>query len=346
MCSPEIASRCARLEARSVLERPASRPERSPVRIAAAKPPFSPGIAARMIATCAAAAEDRMPPAAAPAASASHHGVRYSRRRRALVEPGMALEVEAAGLHGPEGGERWRGLVMTRAPGAGGQSARFVERDADPRPACARFEPVDHHLVERQPRPRRRHPLRALADRLPAYRRRAHGAVQLALYARHAAGSSCCGSRTPTARAPPRGDRGDPRRAALARARLGRRGGQPVHARSERHAEVAHEMLARGTAYRCYATPGGDRGVPRAGPGRGPAAALPLALARRDPASAPDAPFVIRLKAPRDGETVIEDRVQGTVTSRTTSSTTWCCCARTARRPTCWRWWSTITTWA
>jgi glutamyl-tRNA synthetase len=30
----------------------------------------------------------------------------------------------------------------------------------------------------------------------------------------------------------------------------------------------------------------------------------------------PDAPFVVRLKAPRDGETVIEDAVQGTVTFR------------------------------
>nr|MDA3888667.1 glutamate--tRNA ligase family protein [Allgaiera sp.] len=35
-----------------------------------------------------------------------------------------------------------------------------------------------------------------------------------------------------------------------------------------------------------------------------------------DPATHPDAPHVIRLKAPRDGETVIEDRVQGRVTIR------------------------------
>src|SRR3546814_11806337 len=35
----------------------------------------------------------------------------------------------------------------------------------------------------------------------------------------------------------------------------------------------------------------------------------------RDPSEAgPDAPFVIRLKAPHEGETVIEDKVQGRVT--------------------------------
>ena len=32
-----------------------------------------------------------------------------------------------------------------------------------------------------------------------------------------------------------------------------------------------------------------------------------------DPSTFPDAPFVVRVKAPREGETVIEDAVQGTV---------------------------------
>jgi glutamyl-tRNA synthetase len=35
-----------------------------------------------------------------------------------------------------------------------------------------------------------------------------------------------------------------------------------------------------------------------------------------DPDQRPDAPFVVRLRAPREGETVIEDRVQGRVTTR------------------------------
>ncbi len=46
--------------------------------------------------------------------------------------------------------------------------------------------------------------------------------------------------------------------------------------------------------------------------GRAPTTASPWRDA--DPDSHPDAPFAIRLKAPRDGATVIEDRVQGDVT--------------------------------
>jgi glutamyl-tRNA synthetase len=79
-----------------------------------------------------------------------------------------------------------------------------------------------------------------------------------------------------------------------------------------RHAEVAHKMLERGHAYRCYMT-------------------QEELAAQREKAQAERQPFrinspwrertdegegspVIRLKAPRDGETVIQDRVQGRVT--------------------------------
>ena len=87
--------------------------------------------------------------------------------------------------------------------------------------------------------------------------------------------------------------------------------------RAARHAEVANTLLASGHAYRCYATPEEleeMRAAQRA-------AKQPLRYdgrwRDRDPAEAPaGAPFVIRLKAPRDGETMIEDRVQGRVTVR------------------------------
>jgi glutamyl-tRNA synthetase len=80
-----------------------------------------------------------------------------------------------------------------------------------------------------------------------------------------------------------------------------------------RHAEVAHKMLDRGHAYRCYMTQ------------EELAAQRKKAQAERKPfrISSPwrdvaeekgDKPFVIRLKAPREGETIIEDRVQGRVT--------------------------------
>ncbi|SDD11375.1 glutamyl-tRNA synthetase [Sphingomonas sp. YR710] len=87
--------------------------------------------------------------------------------------------------------------------------------------------------------------------------------------------------------------------------------------RAARHAEVANELLARGHAYRCFATAEEleeMRAAQRA-------AKQPLRYdgrwRDRDPSEAPaGAPFVIRLKAPREGETTIEDRVQGSVTVR------------------------------
>lgn len=85
--------------------------------------------------------------------------------------------------------------------------------------------------------------------------------------------------------------------------------------RAERHAEVAYQMLAAGHAYRCFATPEELAELREAQR----AAKQPMRYdgrwRDRDPADAPaGAPFVIRLKAPREGETVIEDAVQGRVT--------------------------------
>jgi glutamyl-tRNA synthetase len=92
--------------------------------------------------------------------------------------------------------------------------------------------------------------------------------------------------------------------------------GEPISqfARVDRHAEIARQMVARGTAYRCYATPReieAFREQAKAD-GRPPLFRSPWRDA--DPASLLDAPYVIRLRAPRDGETVVDDVVQGTVT--------------------------------
>jgi glutamyl-tRNA synthetase len=81
--------------------------------------------------------------------------------------------------------------------------------------------------------------------------------------------------------------------------------------RAARHAEVAYEMLARGHAYRCYATVeevAAAREQAKA-EGRPPRFDSPW----RDRTDQPDAPFAIRLRAPREGETVIDDLVQGVV---------------------------------
>ena len=111
----------------------------------------------------------------------------------------------------------------------------------------------------------------------------------------------------------PGGDRRDPRRDALARPRLGRRtnitsrNSGPATPRSRTSCSSAAH------AYRCWMTPGGTRRAAREGAGRAPAVPHRQPVARRATEAQGDAPFVIRLKAPREGETVIEDQVQGRV---------------------------------
>jgi glutamyl-tRNA synthetase len=80
-----------------------------------------------------------------------------------------------------------------------------------------------------------------------------------------------------------------------------------------RHAEIAHRLLERGAAYRCYMTQE-DLAAQREAAQR---ERRPFRINSpwRDVAEEQgDKPFVIRLKPPREGETVIEDRVQGRVT--------------------------------
>ena len=84
-------------------------------------------------------------------------------------------------------------------------------------------------------------------------------------------------------------------------------------ARAARHAEIAHEMVANGHAYRCWMTPA-EIDAQRAA---AQAAKQPLRVRSpwRDRSDGPaDQPFVVRLRAPRDGATTIDDRVQGAVT--------------------------------
>ncbi len=84
--------------------------------------------------------------------------------------------------------------------------------------------------------------------------------------------------------------------------------------RAARHAEVARAMVAHGHAYRCFLT-SEELDAMRA---EAQAAKKPLRIRspwrERDSAEGGDKPFVVRLKAPLDGATTIEDRVQGSVT--------------------------------
>ncbi|MEZ5892295.1 MAG: glutamate--tRNA ligase [Parvularculaceae bacterium] len=89
--------------------------------------------------------------------------------------------------------------------------------------------------------------------------------------------------------------------------------GEPVsqYAGRERHAEVARDLLAKGAAYRCYMTPTELEAAREKAREENKRFESPWREA--DPATAPDAPYAIRFKAPRDGETIVEDAVQGRV---------------------------------
>ena len=84
--------------------------------------------------------------------------------------------------------------------------------------------------------------------------------------------------------------------------------------RKDRHAEVAHAMLARGSAYKCFCTQEEIEAFREAARAEGRSTLFQSPWRDADPATHPDLPFVIRIKAPRIGRTVIEDTVQGTVT--------------------------------
>ena len=87
--------------------------------------------------------------------------------------------------------------------------------------------------------------------------------------------------------------------------------------RKDRHAEVAHEMLARGTAYKCFSTTEEIAAFRAKAEADGASYAVFQSPWRgADPTTYPDAPYVIRMLAPRTGETVIHDDVQGSVTFR------------------------------
>ena len=92
--------------------------------------------------------------------------------------------------------------------------------------------------------------------------------------------------------------------------------GEPVFqfARMDRHAEVARRLVAEGKAYHCYCAPDELERIREQQKAEGKPMRYPGVWRDRDPAEAPvGVPPVVRLKAPRDGETVIDDLVQGEV---------------------------------
>jgi len=85
-------------------------------------------------------------------------------------------------------------------------------------------------------------------------------------------------------------------------------------ANAERHAEVAHELLANGKAYKCFSTQ--DEIEAFREKARAEKTSTLFRSPWRDVAEEdhPDAPYVVRIKAPREGSTTLHDEVQGDVT--------------------------------
>jgi glutamyl-tRNA synthetase len=87
------------------------------------------------------------------------------------------------------------------------------------------------------------------------------------------------------------------------------------YSRADRHREVVGELLKAGKAYHCYCTPEELTEMREKAMAEGKPPRYDGRWRDRPASEAPEgvAP-VVRFKAPQDGETVIEDQVQGTVT--------------------------------
>ncbi len=89
------------------------------------------------------------------------------------------------------------------------------------------------------------------------------------------------------------------------------------HARADRHREIAQQMLDSGKAYRCYCTPEELEVMRATAKTMGRQHAYDGTWRDRDPSDAPAGVIpAIRLKAPLEGETVVDDMIQGRVVFR------------------------------
>jgi len=92
--------------------------------------------------------------------------------------------------------------------------------------------------------------------------------------------------------------------------------GDPVSqfSRVDRHKEVVEQMLAAGTAYRCYSSPEELDAMREKARAEGKPPRYDGTWRNKDASEAPAGiDPVIRIKAPQDGETVVDDMVQGRV---------------------------------
>ena len=86
--------------------------------------------------------------------------------------------------------------------------------------------------------------------------------------------------------------------------------------RVDRHAAVAHQMLATGHAYKCFSTQDEIQAFRDTARAEGKSTLFRSPWRNASAADHPDAPYVVRVKAPIEGETIIHDEVQGDVRIR------------------------------
>jgi glutamyl-tRNA synthetase len=85
------------------------------------------------------------------------------------------------------------------------------------------------------------------------------------------------------------------------------------YARAARHGDVAHELVKHGKAFKCYTTQEELEAWRKNNPN------AKFRSPWRDGGSPPaNAPYVIRIKAPMEGETTVHDKVQGSVSIKNT----------------------------
>ncbi|MGR3501398.1 glutamate--tRNA ligase [Pseudaestuariivita sp.] len=84
-------------------------------------------------------------------------------------------------------------------------------------------------------------------------------------------------------------------------------------ARATRHAEVVHALLETGKAYKCFSTQDEIAAFRETAKAEGKSTLFQSPWRDAEPETHPDLPFVVRLKTPQDGHTVIQDVVQGDI---------------------------------
>ena len=83
--------------------------------------------------------------------------------------------------------------------------------------------------------------------------------------------------------------------------------------RAPRHVEIAEKLLKNGKAYKCFASSEEIQIFKETALKSGASTLFKSPWRNADPSNYPDSPYVIRIKAPETGETIIQDEVQGKI---------------------------------